>query len=81
MNSNELTDLKTFIYSILLIATSFLSNLAAHFIDNYDAYFKLLTLASLSTVVIANSYKVVKIIYDAVLKIYTLCKKIKSKIK
>lgn len=63
--NQDYTDIKTLAMSLLLIATSFISNMAAHLVDNYDVYFKLLTLASLSLVVLVNAGKFVKMVIES----------------
>jgi hypothetical protein len=61
----DYTDIKTLAMSLLLIATSFISNMAVHLVDNYDVYFKLLTLSSLSLVVLVNAGKFVKMVIES----------------
>lgn len=73
------TDIKTLAISLLLIATSFISNMAAHLVENYDVYFKLLTLASLSLVVLVNAGKFVKMVIESLTQAKSFIDKFRKK--
>jgi hypothetical protein len=76
---NDINDVKTLITSLLLIATSFITNMASHLINNYEAYFKLLTLFSLSLVILINAGKAFKMIYESIKQVIEFINKITGK--
>lgn len=65
----DYSDARTLIMSLLLIATSFITNIAAHLVEYYDMYFKLLTLLSLTLVVLINIGKAFKMVLNFVIEI------------
>ena len=77
--NSDYSDIKTLVMSLLLIATSFISNIAAHLINNYDIYFKLLTLCSLGLVVLVNAGKFFKMVIDSFRQIKNIVNKFKNK--
>jgi N-glycosylase/DNA lyase len=77
--NQDYTDLRTLAMSLLLIATSFISNMAAHLVENYDTYFKLLTLASLSLVVLVNAGKFAKTVVESIKTAKAYIDKLKKK--
>jgi hypothetical protein len=76
---NDVSDLKTLAASLLLIATSFITNMASHLINNYEAYFKLLTLFSLSLVILINAGKAFKMVYESIKQVVEFIKRITGK--
>jgi hypothetical protein len=73
---NDINDVKTLITSLLLIATSFITNMASHLIENYEVYFKLLTLFSLSLVIFINAGKAFKMIYESIKQVIEFIKRV-----
>jgi hypothetical protein len=75
---NDINDVKTLITSLLLIATSFITNMASHLIENYEVYFKLLTLFSLSLVIFINAGKAFKMVYESIKQVVEFINKLRK---
>ena len=77
--NDNYSDIKTLILSLLLIAVSFITNMAVHIIENYDIYFKILTLLSLTLVILINLGKFFKTLYESLKMIKEYFDKIRNK--
>lgn len=58
----NLSDVKTLFISVALILVSIISDVISKVANNYDLYFKVLTLVSLTFVIILNLIKIIQII-------------------
>lgn len=61
-NIENQSNVKTSIISLILILVSIISDIISKVVENYDVYFKVLTLISLTFVVILNLIKIIQTI-------------------